>query len=60
MTMECKECGNTIDDIAFIGGLCIDCYDLKLNPPRVRITERVSSAIRKATEKQATKGEDEE
>lgn len=44
--MKCKSCDNTIEDTAFIGGLCIDCYSGTLEAPR----SMVGNLARKAVE----------
>lgn len=46
--MHCKKCQNIIDDIAFIGGLCIDCYDeeiSKYKTPLSRAADKIKEAI---------------
>lgn len=51
--MECKSCGNSMDDIAFIGSLCIDCYSEALQTsasPAGSLLRRASTAARRAME----------
>lgn len=55
--MKCKSCDNTLEDVAFIGGLCIDCYSEVMENPRSaagnivrRAHERALGALAKRRE----------